>query len=94
MTDEKLIKALREEERWARANEWEAPITLADHLSFAAERIEELTLEIKELKKQCAQNSLKKQIMIDQGIAMSEQIVRERNRSRELYREKERLKRK
>ena len=44
MTDcTELIKSLREEAEWAEANEWETPIMLSDHLTQAADAIEELT---------------------------------------------------
>lgn len=39
MKDQKLVKALREHAEWARANEWETPITLGDDLAEAADRI-------------------------------------------------------
>ncbi len=40
MSDQELIQALREHAEWARANEWETPITLGDDLVAAADRIE------------------------------------------------------
>ena len=42
MQNEELIKALRSDAEWAHANEWEAPITLGDHLDAAADEIEAL----------------------------------------------------
>lgn len=39
MNDQELVKALREHAEWARANEWETPITLGDDLVEAADRI-------------------------------------------------------
>ena len=39
MKDQELVKALREHAEWARANEWETPITLGDDLVEAADRI-------------------------------------------------------
>lgn len=33
MRDTNLVKALREHAEWARANEWETPITLGDDLA-------------------------------------------------------------
>lgn len=39
MRDTKLVNALREHAEWARANEWETPITLGDDLVEAADRI-------------------------------------------------------
>lgn len=40
MTNKELANALREDAEWAHANEWETPITLADDLEEAADRIE------------------------------------------------------
>ena len=40
---EELIAELREEAEWAKANEWETPIMLSDHLTQAADAIEELS---------------------------------------------------
>lgn len=40
MRDTNLVNALREHAEWARANEWETPITLGDDLAEAADRIE------------------------------------------------------
>lgn len=43
MTNEEIVKALREyAEWWAATDEWETPITLGDDLSAAADRLEEL----------------------------------------------------
>ena len=42
MKTDELVKRLLEYAEWARANEWEAPITLADALEAAAETIEHL----------------------------------------------------
>ncbi len=39
MKDTNLVNALREHAEWARANEWETPITLGDDLVKAADRI-------------------------------------------------------
>mgnify|MGYP005861039177 CR=1 FL=1 len=39
MRDQELIQALREHAEWARANEWETPITLGDDLVAAADRL-------------------------------------------------------
>jgi len=39
MRDTNLVNALREHAEWARANEWETPITLGDDLVNAADRI-------------------------------------------------------
>lgn len=41
MTDQELIQALREHAEWARANEWECPITLGDDIYTAIQRLEQ-----------------------------------------------------
>ena len=40
MTNEEIVKTLREHAEWATANEGETPITLGDELSAAADLIE------------------------------------------------------
>ena len=40
MNDTNLVNNLREHAEWARANEWETPITLGDDLAEAADRLE------------------------------------------------------
>lgn len=52
MKDQELVKALREHAEWARANEWETPITLGDDLAGAADRIEAQAKEIEKLRGQ------------------------------------------
>lgn len=52
MRDTNLVKALREHAEWARANEWETPITLGDDLAEAADRIEAQAQEIEKLRGQ------------------------------------------
>ncbi len=52
MRDTNLVNALREHAEWARANEWEAPITLGDDLVKAADRIEAQAKEIEKLRGQ------------------------------------------
>lgn len=42
----KLITELREEAEWAKANEWETPIMLSDHLTQAADAIDELSKRV------------------------------------------------
>lgn len=42
MKNEKIVSALREHAEWARAKEWETPITLGDDLAEAADVIEKL----------------------------------------------------
>lgn len=52
MRDTNLVNALREHAEWARANEWETPITLGDDLTEAADRIEAQAKEIENLRGQ------------------------------------------
>ena len=52
MNDQDLVNALREHAEWARANEWETPITLGDNLAEAADRIEAQAKEIEKLRGQ------------------------------------------
>ena len=52
MNDQDLANALREHAEWARANEWETPITLGDDLAEAADRIEAQEKEIEKLRGQ------------------------------------------
>ena len=52
MRDTNLVNALREHAEWARANEWETPITLGDDLAEAADRIEAQAKEIEKLRGQ------------------------------------------
>jgi hypothetical protein len=52
MNDQNLVNALREHAEWARANEWETPITLGDDLAEAADRIEAQEKEIEKLRGQ------------------------------------------
>ena len=51
MKDQELVKALREHAEWARANEWETPITLGDDLVEAADRIANQSTHIAALQK-------------------------------------------
>lgn len=44
-----LVNNLREHAEWAEANEWETPITLGDDLAQAAEAIERLLSERREM---------------------------------------------
>lgn len=55
MRDTNLVNALREHAEWARANEWETPITLGDDLTEAADRIETQAKEIEKLRAQLRQ---------------------------------------
>ena len=55
MRDTNLVNALREHAEWARANEWETPITLGDDLAEAADRIEAQAKEIENLRGQNTQ---------------------------------------
>ena len=52
MRDTNLVNGLREHAEWARANEWETPITLGDDLAEAADRIEAQAKEIEKLRAQ------------------------------------------
>ena len=54
MKDQDLVNALREHAEWARANEWETPITLGDDLVKAADRIEAQAKEIEKLREAAA----------------------------------------
>lgn len=46
MTDKELVERLREKAEWARCNEWETPLCLADDLTAAADAIERLKSEL------------------------------------------------
>lgn len=50
MRDTNLVNALREHAEWAEGNQWEAPITLGDDLTEAADRIEAQVKEIDALR--------------------------------------------
>ena len=50
MRDTNLVNALREHAEWARANEWETPITLGDDLTESADLIEAQAKEIDALR--------------------------------------------
>lgn len=50
MRDQNLVNSLREHAEWARANEWETPITLGDDLAEAADWIEAQAKEIDALR--------------------------------------------
>lgn len=54
MRDTNLVNALREHAEWARANEWETPITQGDDLVKAADRIEAQAKEIEKLREAAA----------------------------------------
>ena len=65
MRDINLVNALREHAEWARANEWETPITLGDDLAEAADRIEAQAKEIEKLRGQ------NRQLMLERNYVMS-----------------------
>lgn len=44
MTNEEMIRTLREYADWADGEEWEVPVMLADHLRQAAEKLEQMPL--------------------------------------------------
>lgn len=46
MTDKEIVERLRENAEWARCNEWETPLCLADDLTAAADTIERLQAEL------------------------------------------------
>lgn len=52
MRDTNLVNALREHAEWARANEWETPITLCDDLTEAADRLENQNAHIAALQQE------------------------------------------
>lgn len=52
MRDTNLVNSLREHAEWARANEWETPITLGDDLAEAADVIEKLRATVEGLEKE------------------------------------------
>lgn len=52
MKDQELVNALREHAEWARANEWETPITLGDDLAEAADRLENQNAHIAALQQE------------------------------------------
>ena len=52
MRDTNLVNSLREHAEWARANEWETPITLGDDLVEAADRIANQSTHIAALQKE------------------------------------------
>ena len=54
MSNQELIQALREHAEWARANEWETPITLGDDLVAAADRLANQNTHILALQKKIA----------------------------------------
>lgn len=72
MRDTNLVNSLREHAEWARANEWETPITLGDDLVEAADRIANQSTHIAalqhEIEKLRGQN---RQLMLERNYAMS-----------------------
>ena len=52
MNDTNLVNGLREHAEWARANEWETPITLGDDLEKAADRLENQNAHIAALQQE------------------------------------------
>lgn len=52
MRDTNLVNTLREHAEWARANEWETPITLGDDLAEAADRLENQNAHIAALQQE------------------------------------------
>ena len=58
MRDADLVNALREHAEWARANEWETPITLGDDLVAAADRLANQNTHIAALQKEIERSKL------------------------------------
>lgn len=52
MRDTNLVNSLREHAEWAQANEWEAPITLGDDLTEAADQLENQNAHIAALQQE------------------------------------------
>lgn len=72
MKDQELVNALREHAEWARANEWETPITLGDDLVEAADRIANQNTHILALQKEIeGLRSQNEQLRLDRDYAMS-----------------------
>ena len=46
MIDKEFVERLREKAEWARCNEWETPLCLADDLTAAADAIKRLKSEL------------------------------------------------
>lgn len=72
MRDTNLVNALREHAEWARANEWETPITLGDDLVEAADRIANQSTHVaalqQEIEKLRGQN---RQLILERNYVMS-----------------------
>lgn len=72
MNDQDLVNALRKDAEWARANEWETPITLGDDLVEAADRIANQSTHIaalqQEIEKLRGQN---RQLMLERNYVIS-----------------------
>ena len=72
MRDTNLVNALREHAEWARANEWETPITLGDDLVEAADRIVNQNTHILAMQKEIeGLRSQNEQLRLDRDYAMS-----------------------
>lgn len=72
MRNTNLVNALREHAEWARANEWETPITLGDDLVEAADRITNQNTHILALQKEIeGLRSQNEQLRLDRDYAMS-----------------------
>lgn len=52
MLCKRMVESLLDHAEWAKANEWETPITLSDDLAAAADLIEELALDRDKWKRQ------------------------------------------
>ena len=82
MRDTNLVNALREHAEWARANEWETPITLGDDLVAAADRLANQNTHIAALQKEIERSNLEIEAGCVKAIARTYGI--DINRLREL----------
>ena len=72
MRDTNLVNALREHAEWARANEWETPITLGDDLAEAADRIANQSTHIAALQQEIEKlRGQSRQLMLERNYVMS-----------------------
>ena len=72
MRDTNLVNALREHAEWARANEWETPITLGDDLVEAADRIANQSTHIAALQQKIEKlRGQNRQLILERNYVMS-----------------------
>lgn len=77
---EELVKSLRENAEWAEWNIWEVPIMLTDNLKQAADAIEKLADERKELKRLVEKRKIVGQVPFDPKNAESRNAMIELHR--------------